>query len=136
MSMSYVWCVSGGAVSLESPAFGQCTTAPAGSLPLAADALPECVPDSKRPHTVQVAHALPLARSQNSVTIDMRNLPALSGATVQRPPAQIGGQNSNDTLYPNLDCICNKAALFPARVQRRCAPVRPVGLPAVTPLVD
>lgn len=41
MSMSSACCVSGGAVSLESPAFGQCTTAPAGSLPLAADALPD-----------------------------------------------------------------------------------------------
>lgn len=41
MSMSSVWCVSSGAVSLKYPAFGQCTTAPAGSLPLAADALPD-----------------------------------------------------------------------------------------------
>jgi hypothetical protein len=41
MLMSSVWCVSSGAVSSKYPTFGQCTTAPAGSLPLAADALPD-----------------------------------------------------------------------------------------------
>ena len=76
------------------PAVGHCATALAGSLPLAPDALSDSFQTPYAPHTAQVAHALPLARSPHSVAIDMRNLPALSGVIVQRPPAQIGGQSS------------------------------------------